>query len=158
MGYGSTSANVPFLMSACTQVMNGMSTISSLTRVSSSGAYFWVGDMSKYIITIFNWTPEATGITDLYLQRSSYYCKVDGGDYTSQGRAVGTVNIVGTAPGANAIATHTNISTSINVTFIGPLESREYKSSSGYVFLFTSSLQTSNQLVYATVYAFSGSS
>jgi hypothetical protein len=156
MGYGSSSLSA--LLTACTQVVNGMSTISSLTAVTSSGVYFAVGDMSRMIIMVMNCTPEATGITDLYLQRSSYYTRVQGGDYTSQGRAVGTVNITGTAPGANACATHANISTSVNITFIGPLDSREYKTSLNNVFLFTSSKQTSNQFVYATVYSFIGGS
>ena len=154
MGYGSSSLSLQ--MTYTTQVFNAMSTISSLTRVTSSGVYLNVGPMDKLILAVFNWSPGATDITDLYLQRSSYFNRVQGGDYTSAGRAVGTVNIVGTAPGANAIATHGNISTAMNVTFIGPLDSREYKTSNGNIFLFTSSLQSSNQYVYCSPYAFYG--
>lgn len=156
MGYGSSSqcANI----AGCTQVWNAMSTIATLQAVTSSGVYFNVADASKIIVAVINCSPGATDISDLYLQMSTYFRSVQGGDYSSAGRAVGTVSITGTAPGANACATHGNISTCVNLTFIGPLDSREYKSSNDNIFLFTSSKQSSNQFIYATVYRMIGGS
>lgn len=155
MGYGSTTNCIG--LTPCTQVFNGMSTSATLQAVTSSGVYVYVGDLSKTMLMVMNATPEATGVLDLYIQRSSYYQSVSVGDYTSQGRAVGTVNLTGLAP-AGACATHANISTAVRVTFIGPLDSREYKTSENTIYVFTSSKQTSNQFVYLAAYQMWGGS
>ena len=155
MGYGSTSNCIQ--LTPCTQVLNGMSTSATLQACTSSGVFVYVGDLSKVMFMVMNATPEATGVLDFYIQRSSYYQSVSVGDYSSQGRAVGTINLTGLAP-AGACATHANISTAVLVTFIGPLDSREYKTSEDAIYVFTSSKQTSNQFVYVAAYAMVGGS
>ena len=123
--------------------------------VTSSGAYFQVGDASRVIIFVSNGSSSDTGA--LFIEPGARWSG-------SRGQAPSTTSTLystATAPIAISVATHgvtgssASMSTAGSFYGVGPLESATVKSSDGKIFIVAS---TGSTKMCAAVYALAGGS
>lgn len=123
--------------------------------VTSSGAYFQVGDTSKVIIFVSNGSSSAQGA--IYIEPGARYSgsrgQVPSTDITAYTTATAPIVITSSC---HAKSDNTaSFSTEGSFNAIGPFESATVKSSDGKIYLAASTLSTK---MYAAVYLMEGGS
>ena len=124
--------------------------------VTSSGAYFSCGDISKTLILIANASSSDNGA--VWIEPGGNWTAGSGGQAAS---TTSTLYSTATAPIAVSVPLHgitgssAVMSTTGSVVVIGPLDSDRYKSSDGYIFIVAS---TGSTEMAAAVYQMLGGS
>lgn len=127
-----------------------------MQQVSSSGAYFPVGDASKVLVFVTNMSTAAGAI--FVEPGSSKWAGSNGLAFSSGSSVYSTATApIAVALGASSSTYAALASTSGSIAVLGPFESAKVKSTDGNVFIVNPNA-TTNGAIYAAVYAMPGGS